>query len=369
MKTQSIIYSIIIISFLQFSLHGQSVEPVMAFDKELYDFETIKEQDGDARYTFTFRNTGSKPLVITNVRATCGCTSPDWTTKSVASGEKGEISVVYHAKNRPGRFTKNIVVYSNAENSPVHLKIKGNVMPKPLTIEEKYRFPLDKIRMKKAHVHFSNIYNDQMKTQIIELINVSDEPVTIKLADRRSKTEHIEFSVKPETVAAGKTGVMSIKYSAQKKNDWDYVRDYLFFTINGQYDHKNRISVSANIKERFSKSDYKNPPDIEFIGSDTYDFGTIKKGEKIEHTFRFKNTGKSDLIIRKVRASCGCTATTTGKKVLKPGEEGSVKTIFDSTHKRGNQRSSITVITNIPGKTGHRENARVLLTLKGTVTQ
>jgi hypothetical protein len=369
MKFYTILFAIAFTLIGTFSVTAQSVEPKMTFDKEIHDFGNVNEQDGDLTHSFVFRNTGSEPIVITNVRATCGCTTPNWTNQPIAPGDKGEITAVYHVKNRPGSFNKTIIVYSNAENSPVNLRIKGNVAPKPKTIEDKYRFLVGKVRFDKTHIHFSDIYNDEVKTESLEFINISDENISLSLADNRSKPKHIDFSVSPETVAPGETGVVTIKYSAIEKNDWDYVRDYLFFNINGEYDHKNRISVSANIKERFSKSDLKNPPAIDFIDSNVYDFGTVQKGEKIEHTFRFKNTGKSDLIIRKVRASCGCTATTTGKEILKPGEESSVKTVFDTTHKRGNQRSSITMITNIPGKTGHQENARILLSLKGTVQE
>ncbi|MDZ7740844.1 MAG: DUF1573 domain-containing protein [Bacteroidota bacterium] len=76
---------------------------------------------------FTFTNKGQKPLVLSNVRASCGCTVPQWPREPVAPGEKGEIKVKYNT-NRPGSFNKSITVNSNAANSMVRLRIKGQVV-------------------------------------------------------------------------------------------------------------------------------------------------------------------------------------------------------------------------------------------------
>ena len=79
---------------------------------------------------------------------------------------------------------------------------------------------------------------------------------------------------------------------------------------------------------------------------DFHDFGKINSGEKISYAFKFKNTGKSVLLISNVSTSCGCTVTAYPKQPIKPGEESSVDVSFDSSGKRGLQTKSITVYTN-----------------------
>jgi hypothetical protein len=74
----------------------------------------------------------------------------------------------------------------------------------------------------------------------------------------------------------------------------------------------------------------------------------MKQGEKKDHTFNLTNEGKSELIIRNVRSSCGCTAVAPSKKVIAPGESVPIKVTFDSRGKRGRQSKSVTVITNDP---------------------
>jgi len=79
---------------------------------------------------------------------------------------------------------------------------------------------------------------------------------------------------------------------------------------------------------------------------DFHDFGKIKSGEKITYAFKFKNTGKSLLIISNVSTSCGCTVSAYPKQPIKPGEESSVDVSFDSSGRHGLQTKSITVYTN-----------------------
>ncbi len=94
----------------------------------------------------------------------------------------------------------------------------------------------------------------------------------------------------------------------------------------------------------------ENPPVFEFgDGSEeamTHDFGAMKEGEVVEHTFTFKNVGKSDLIIQKVKPSCGCTVPEYTEDAVKPGGTGKIKIKFDSDGKTGKQNKSVTVHAN-----------------------
>jgi hypothetical protein len=100
----------------------------MKFENTVYDFGTIP-YDSDGRCHFEFTNDSEQALIVNVVRTTCGCTRPEWPENPVKPGEKGRIGITYNTKIE-GRFQKSITVYSNAENSPVKLFIKGNVEPK-----------------------------------------------------------------------------------------------------------------------------------------------------------------------------------------------------------------------------------------------
>lgn len=86
-------------------------------------------------------------------------------------------------------------------------------------------------------------------------------------------------------------------------------------------------------------------PIIKF-DNDFANLGVVIQGEKVEHTFKFKNIGKSDLVISDAVASCGCTVPSFSKDPIIPGGEGEIKVVFNSANRTGRQMKSITVWTN-----------------------
>ncbi|MBI9067398.1 MAG: DUF1573 domain-containing protein [Salinivirgaceae bacterium] len=101
---------------------------------------------------------------------------------------------------------------------------------------------------------------------------------------------------------------------------------------------KNPITADGNFN-------MKNMPIIKFENEE-HDFGILLQGEKVSHTFKFKNIGKQDLIVKDASASCGCTVPKFSQKPIAPGEEGEIEVIFDSNRRSGRQVKSITVWTN-----------------------
>ena len=84
---------------------------------------------------------------------------------------------------------------------------------------------------------------------------------------------------------------------------------------------------------------------VEIIDT-AYNFGKVTDGEKVEYSFRFKNTGFKPLVIMEATASCGCTVPQKPEKPILPGETGFIKVVFDSKGRVGNAHKSITVISN-----------------------
>lgn len=92
-----------------------------------------------------------------------------------------------------------------------------------------------------------------------------------------------------------------------------------------------------------------------------YDFGRVIKGEKLTYAFKFKNTGKSNLIISSARASCGCTTTNPPKAPVRPGESGEIVVSFDSKSQNGEINKMVVVSANTyPVQTTLRIKATVV---------
>jgi hypothetical protein len=100
--------------------------------------------------------------------------------------------------------------------------------------------------------------------------------------------------------------------------------------------------ISADSRE---KVDTKSLPEITF-DKDFHDFEKISEGEKVTYSFRFKNTGKGNLIVQTASGSCGCTVPEIPEKPLSPGESGFIKVQFNSEGRAGIQEKQVTVVTN-----------------------
>ena len=98
--------------------------PVMTFDKTTHDFGTIKE--GEAQQTvFTFTNTGSAPLIITNATSSCGCTVPDYPKNTpIAPGDSGQLTVNFNGTGM-NKVTKTIRVEANTASGFENIKIEA----------------------------------------------------------------------------------------------------------------------------------------------------------------------------------------------------------------------------------------------------
>lgn len=366
MKKTVLLFSALIFTLFMFA---QTQEPAISWDETVHNFGTFKEEAGPQTASFTFTNTGNNPLYITNVRASCGCTATEYTKEPVKPGEKGFVKATYNPRNRPGKFNKSVTVTTNTENPTSLLRIQGEVTPREKGIEDYYPKVFGDLRLRTSHLALNKITNNKTVTDTLGVVNMGAEPITLTF---ENVPNHIKIVASPAVLDAkkpnekhGGMGVITVTYDASVKKDWGFVMDRISVIINGVKDNKNRISISATIEEDFSHltpEELAKAPKIEF-GNVEFDFGTMKQGEKATHNFEFTNTGKSDLIIRKIKASCGCTATNPEKMVIKPGEKSHITVTFNSAGKRGRQNKTITVITNDP------QQSSTVLKVVGSVEQ
>lgn len=346
MKRIGIVLSIL---SLTFALHAQDAKPIISFEKKIHDFGPIQENKGAVSYTFQFTNTGKQPLVIHNVNASCGCTTPDWTRTPIQPGGKGTVKATFDPRNRPGNFNKSITITSNASNATEILRITGNVAPHEQTMEDIYPSDLGLIRAKSSHLPFTRVEPNSKKEASLEFINVSDKAVTLSFT---RVPPHISISSVPATVAPGKEGNIVAVFDASKLDDWGFVSNQVYLSINGEEVKDKRLSLSATIEEDYSSltpAQLAAAPDIQFSETN-FDFGNVKQGITVEHIFKVTNKGKSDLILRKVRSSCGCTVSKPEKDVIKPGETVNIPVTFNTRGRNGRQNQSVTVYSNDPQK-------------------
>ena len=344
--------------FVFSTLSAQQKGAFISFEKETHDFGKIQESDGKVEYKFEFTNTGSSPLIITNVKASCGCTSPTWTQQPIMPGTKGFVSAVFDPVRRPGSFNKSIIVETNTEKSRIVLRIMGEVIPREKTVEDYYPTTIGDLRLETNHFAFVNVYSNQVKIDTLKIFNSSDASMKVSF---ENVPAYLDLSVSSTVLKPKEKAYILGKYDGSKVNDWGFVTDRVKLFINDEELPQGVITISAKVEEDFShlsEKDLAKAPKIVFDNRN-FDFGITASKDEIEHTFNFTNEGKSDLIIRKIRSTCGCTTVAPSKTVIKPGESGSFKAIFTPGGRQGKQRKSIYVISNDP------KNSSVRLMVSG----
>ncbi len=118
--------------------------------------------------------------------------------------------------------------------------------------------------------------------------------------------------------------------------------------------------VVSNPNTASGEGDSTNLPILRFEETE-HDFTRIIEGQTVSFGFKFKNTGKTDLVIADVSTSCGCTVPSYPKTPIGPGEEGVIKVAFNSQGRRGFQSKNVVVVANTqPNTTLLRINAQVV---------
>lgn len=333
-----------------------------------HDFGTFKEEAGRQTFDFILTNTGTEPLVIQNVVASCGCTTPDWTRQPIPAGATGKVTAIYDPKDRPGQFNKTLSVYTNTKPEVTVLVIKGEVIPHEKTIEELFTFAVgpanSQVRFESNHLAFTDIKKTEKKMRVMQLINTSKDPIKVEFDNVPA---YLTLVSNPETLKPGQKGLVEGTYDATKNGGWGNVSDMIKIKLNGELQQNLFYYVSANLVEDFSslsKEEIQNAPVFK-VDATTVDLGKIKGSTQNEVEFKFKNDGKRDLLIRFIRSTCGCTAVQQGNQGvgIKPGESSSIKAVFSSGSYSGKVTKAIYVYTNDP------KNSQVVLMLTADVEQ
>ncbi len=316
--------------------------PVLSFEVDEYDFGDIPELGGGVQYRFVYANTGDRPLVITDVKTTCGCTSPAWSKEPVAPGRKGYVDVSFDPRDRTGAFTKSIIVSSNASGKPTTLYISGNVIKRPQQVASEYPFAMDDLRLKTLTVNIGKIPSNHTATGEIQVINPTGANIVLE-PDSEHAISCVTIDPKPKILKPGERGVIRTKFNAQVSGLYAFVKLDVPVLVNGQ---PHQLHFRGFVDEVFSDSDRANPPAME---TDREVSATVSAdGDTMIFRISYKNTGKSVLHIRNVMCPAGVEMDG-GILEAGPGESGEIVLRARAGNINPGRRYSVSVYTNIPG--------------------
>jgi hypothetical protein len=131
---RTLVLFLVFLSYTCFTFSQNSNEKgaEISFEKLVHDFGQVHLGD-PTTHEFTFTNTGNEPLIISDVRSSCGCTVPQWPRNPIMPGASESIKVKYNS-NILGTINRQVTIISNAKNSPSVIRVAGNVNKAPQEI-------------------------------------------------------------------------------------------------------------------------------------------------------------------------------------------------------------------------------------------
>ena len=275
----------------------------ISFTTKDYDFGKIKEDGGIKTTNFDFTNTGNDTLKILNVVSGIGNINCNWTRTPIAPNAKGFVNVIFNPKNMPGTLQREIVVNTNdPAQQKVSLTIKGDVEAHVKSEADNYPNVVGNLRFNAYQVGIQNVNSTDTKTDTLKMYNDWGKSMSISF---NSLPDYIKCKAVPENLPSKQKGYILVTYDAAKRNDFGAVNDRFSITTNDSAQAEKSVSVAANIIEDFSKLTPQQLKDAAKIKFETltYNFDTIAEGKDVVYDFKFTNTGKTDLFIRKVKGS------------------------------------------------------------------
>ena len=340
------IFSTLCMALVAVVMMGQ--EAVISFDRTEHDFGRVDE-GGRITTEFTFKNEGMAPLVLSNVRASCGCTTPSWPKEPIEPGQVSSITVTYNTNGRPGRFQKTITVTSNAKESTVKLYIKGEVTPKQAPLENKFVIQMGDIRMKSVSVDLGKVKKGEMKNGELEFANLTKEEHRVELATNAADNFLITQTTLP-TAKPNEIGKFIFALDTKATKLYGPIEANAYVVVDGKREINNtyKLTVRANIVEDFSQltvEQKQNAPIIE-VQSDYTVEGAIIAGKTRKFSIPVTNSGVNPLEFRRIYCKDDYISIKSGK-AIRSGHKASVAIEINTKGmKPGAYDREIQIITN-----------------------
>ncbi|MFN8415364.1 MAG: DUF1573 domain-containing protein [Cytophagaceae bacterium] len=244
--------SLFLICAIVFSTLAQTDNKGFDFPVDKFDFGMVKEGDL-ATHTFEFTNTGKDTIVLgpQNVRASCGCTTPSYTTTPILPGQKGVITAQFNSSGRPGPFIKNVMVYYKDDLVKM-LTIKGivdnYVAPVPTADQIKTS---SKIVLEKNNLNIGKVERGQKGLYSIKVTNQGKDTLFIK--DGKVACNCISYKLYKEKssdvityILPGKSARLEFTYAPTADG---YNRDVITLVTNDVAHERISLAMDATVVE------------------------------------------------------------------------------------------------------------------------
>jgi hypothetical protein len=307
---------------------------------------------------FEMQNSGGRPLVIDNVRTSCGCTTVDYPQSPIPPGQKFMVKITYDAKQM-GHFNKQIGIYGNGSEEPLMLSLRGVVVGEVVDFQGEYPYRLGDMMTDLNDIEFDNVNRGDRPTQKIHIKNVTStiaEPVVMHLPD------YLSAEVSPSKIAPGRSGTITLILDSYRLRDLGLTQTSVYLgTFPGDtVSPEKEISISTVLLpgfENMTEAVRAYAPKMR-LSAGSLEMGNLNGKSKKKGTIEITNEGRSTLKINSLQMFTAGLEVSLNKTKIEPGEKAKLKvTVVAEKLKNARSKPRVLMITNDP------ENTKVVINI------
>lgn len=298
---------------------------------------------------YELKNKSMGMLHVRDVKTSCGCTAVDYPIQGIPAGQSFTIRATYDARQM-GHFEKLVGVYTDVEDSPLMLTLKGVVVSEVKDFAGEYPYKLGDLMVDRDNIEFDDVNQGDRPLAKIHVKNetgASSEPVVMHLPN------YLKAEVSPSKIASGHSGVITIMLDTRQIRDYGLTQTsvYLGKFPGDKVAANKEIIVSAVMLPGFrdlTEHELANAPKIQ-LTTTSLDLGKFGSKKKLRGDIEIVNVGKSELEIAKLQMFTTGLQLSLNKTRLAPGESAKLKVTAVAKELRGaRSKPRVLMITNDP---------------------
>lgn len=277
------------------------------------------------KVVFTFSNKGKAPLVIKEVHPSCGCIEVSYPDEPVPAGGKGTITANYDA-SMMGTFHRELVVYTNTQDTPYYLAFEGRVVERMLDYEGDFPIDLGNIRLNTNNVEFDNVSRGDRPVAELLIANTEHGAYTPQLMHLPA---YLSAEYLPREIQGGRVGKIRLTLNSDKlfMDGLNQTSLYLARYLGDKVSDKNEIVVSTVLLPPFrdmTADELARAPRIVLMDGEDMVDGEVamvmEKKKKATKTINVTNIGEDTLTISAVQVfNRALTVTLADRNILPHG--------------------------------------------------
>ena len=357
-------YITFLILFAAFSMFNVQCSMILAQPRFVPDTDIKKvgevEFQVPRHFSLGFTNKGDKPLIIKEVKASCGCLDVAFPKGPIAAGSRGEISLTFDAKLL-GSFYKEVEVQTNASDKPSYVAIQGTVVTEVHDYSDEFPIDLGNVRLVTNTVEFEDVNRGDQPTAELRLLNADRTAFRPELMHL---PPYLSADYLPEDIPAGKAGTIRLTLDSEKLSSLglNQTSIYLSRYMGDKIGDTNEILVSAILLPSFadmSDEALAEAPELS-ISESSIDMGAFNGKKELSRTIMLTNTGKSDLHIHAVQVFNKAISVSIDKSTIRPGKSTKLKINVAARYMgKSKGRMRVLLITNAPEQAKQYINVEV----------